>query len=160
MSNTTKEELEEGFIHDQYGYCYYLIDSQNPYACIYNLYTEPKYRRQGYAKVHLQYVIQEIRKYGHTGEIAIEADPRENSIAVEKLAGFYKDLGLYVTNTEPEPVTTRADITREVIFRVKTIIEGLRPYVDNDRDEGYDKALRDVEKDIDSWYPLVGREGK
>jgi len=95
-----KEELEEGFIHDQYGYCYYTCNEEN--ALIYNLYTEPKYRKKGYAKTHLQYVINEIRKTGYKGHIAIEATPRENSIAVEKLVSFYKDIGLYVLETESD----------------------------------------------------------
>jgi GNAT superfamily N-acetyltransferase len=91
-----EEELEEGFIHDQYGYCYYAIDENN--ACIYNLWTEPKYRQKGYAKFHIQYCINKIREYGYKGEIAIEAAPRNNSIAVEKLATFYSSCGLYVIN--------------------------------------------------------------
>jgi hypothetical protein len=89
------EEEFENFIHDKYGYCYYYIyKNKNP--IIYNLYTELEYRRKGYAKKHLQFVINEIRKMGYINEIEIEAIPRENSIDYKKLISFYKSMGLKI----------------------------------------------------------------
>lgn len=86
------EELreEENFIHNKYGYCYYAL---SPYPEVYNLYVEPKYRRQGHSKYLLNYVIEQIRKSGFEGKIKIEAQPRENSISLEKLEQYYLSLG-------------------------------------------------------------------
>ena len=87
----------DNFFHDKYGYCYYSIPP-NENALIYNLYTEPEYRRKGHARKHLQFVIEEIRKSGYTGIIDIKAYPREDSIEYEKLVSFYKSLELNVLN--------------------------------------------------------------
>ena len=88
-------EDTDNFIHDKYGYCYYSIPLyKNP--IIYNLYTEPEYRKQGHAKRHLQYVINEIRKTGYTGPIDIETKPRENSIDINNLSSFYISMGLSI----------------------------------------------------------------
>lgn len=97
FKNDILEEEYENFIHDKYGYCYYCIyKNKNP--IIYNLYTEPEYRKKGYAKKHLEFIINEIRKIGYNDTIEIEAIPRENSINYEKLILFYKSLGLKVIN--------------------------------------------------------------
>jgi GNAT superfamily N-acetyltransferase len=87
----------ENFIHDKYGYCYYSIEPEkNP--IIFNLYTEPEYRRQGYAKKHLLFIINIIRNTGYVGQIHITAEPRENSIELSKLISFYKSVGLTIIN--------------------------------------------------------------
>lgn len=87
----------ENFIHDKYGYCYYVIDNNK--ALIFNLYTEPEYRGLGYARKHLQYVIDEIRQIGYEGEIEIEVKPRENSINDKKLKLFYTKMGLKIIDS-------------------------------------------------------------
>lgn len=85
----------ENFIHDKYGYCYYCVKPyKNP--IIYNLYTEPKYRMQGHAKRHLEFVIREIRATGYTGIIEVQVRPRENSISPDKLTDLYNRLGLTI----------------------------------------------------------------
>ena len=43
----------ENFIHDKYGYCYYAME-QDKNPLIFNLFTEPKFRKQGYAQKHLK----------------------------------------------------------------------------------------------------------
>jgi len=63
---------------------------------IFNLYVHFEYRRQGKAKKLLQYAINEIRETGYGGEIAVEADPREGSIDLDKLLLFYKSMGLKI----------------------------------------------------------------
>lgn len=88
-------EEYENFYHDKYGYCYYAIEPGKK-AVIFNLYTEPQYRRKGFARKRLQLVINEIRRAGYEGEIEIEAKPRENSIDSEKLISFYKTMGLWI----------------------------------------------------------------
>jgi len=95
-----KEEIIEGFVRDQYGYCHYFVENKK--AFIYNLYTYPEYRKKGHARNHIEYVIKEIIKTGYTGSIGIEADPRENSISVERLSLFYISMGLYVLETDKE----------------------------------------------------------
>lgn len=87
--------MEENFIHNKYGYCFYSVET-NDTAVIYNLYVEPEYRQKGHAKNLLQLVIGEIRRTGHRDEIQIEARPREDSIDVGNLSAFYSRLGLKV----------------------------------------------------------------
>jgi GNAT superfamily N-acetyltransferase len=88
-------EINDDFIHNKYGYCYYEIEpGKNP--IVFNLYVHPQYRKQGHAKKILQYVINEIRQAGYLGQIDIEAAPRENSIEYEKLASFYENMGLHL----------------------------------------------------------------
>jgi ribosomal protein S18 acetylase RimI-like enzyme len=89
------EGIYQNFIHDKYGYCYYDF-SPDKTPLIYNLWVEPKDRRQGHAKRLLQYVINEIRKTGYQGEIKIEANPREDNIDKSKLTMFYENLGLSI----------------------------------------------------------------
>lgn len=93
-----KEEIIEGFVRDQYGYCHYFVENEK--AFIYNLYTYPEYRKKGHARNHIEYVIKEIRKTGYSGSIGIEAEPRENSISLESLSSFYTDMGLEVVEAE------------------------------------------------------------
>lgn len=88
----------ENFIHDKYGYCYYNVEP-DAQPIIFNLYTKIKYRHQGYARKHLEYVIGEIRKTGYEGKIGIEAKPKDNSIRVEDLARFYNSMGLDILPT-------------------------------------------------------------
>lgn len=82
----------ENFIHSKYGYCYYYVEPNA--AMIYNLYVEPEYRRKGHAKKLVEMVIREIREVGYSGEIQVEANPREGSISVERLTDFYSRMGL------------------------------------------------------------------
>lgn len=91
-----KSEKDYDFIQNKYGYCCYWIEYDNKSAWIFNLYVHPKYRNKGCAKKLIQYTITEIREMGYTGEIEIEANPRENSITKEKLSSFYKKMGLKV----------------------------------------------------------------
>lgn len=85
-------------IQNEYGHCEYVLetDKHGDYYHIYNLYIKPDYRKQGHAKNILEQVISKIRKTGYNGEIAIVPTPKENSISVEKLIGFYESLGLTV----------------------------------------------------------------
>lgn len=89
--------MEEDFIQNKFGYCFYSINLEAKYpVVIYNLYVYPKYRRKGNARKLLQYIINEIRYTGYTGEIEIEAKPKENSISLENLISFYKNMGLKI----------------------------------------------------------------
>lgn len=93
----------DNFIHDRYGWCYYSLEpGRNP--IVYNLYTEQKYRRQGYGRKHLQLVIDLIRRTGYTGAIDVEVQPCEASISCADLQTFYRSLDLHIinktTNTE------------------------------------------------------------
>ena len=91
-------EEDENFIQNKFGYCFYKIEhGETP--IIYNLYVHVQYRRRGNAKKLLEYVINEIRKSGYKGEIAIEADPRDTALSCEKLSLFYTNLGLKVINS-------------------------------------------------------------
>jgi len=90
-------------ISNEFGYCYYVferdcVDPEYPIeiAFVFNLYIEPRHRRQGKARALLNEVIESIRYFGHNGEIRIEAQPRENSIDHESLTSFYESLGLKV----------------------------------------------------------------
>ena len=93
----------DNFIHDRYGYCYYSLDPEKT-PVVYNLYTEPEYRRLGWGRKHLQHVINLIRDAGCVGAIDVVVQPREDSIAFADLEAFYKSLGLHIitqnTNTE------------------------------------------------------------
>ena len=92
-------EINDDFIHNKYGYCYYEIEpGKNP--IIFNLFVNPQYRRRGHAKWLLQYVINEIRKTGYNGEIGIEASPRENAIEKDKLSNFH--FIILVCNRKPK----------------------------------------------------------
>lgn len=93
-----KLSVYENFIHDKYGYCYYFIEPKKK-PIIFGLYTEPEYRHGGFARKHLEYVINEIRKTGYEGKIEIEVDPKENSISPEELALFYIRMGLKIRQT-------------------------------------------------------------
>jgi len=82
----------EHFVHTEKGYCYY--DLENSF--IYNLYTEPEYRRTGVATRLLLCIIAEMKKAGCNGDIFIEVEPRENSISSDDLSNFYKNMGLII----------------------------------------------------------------
>ena len=87
-------EENENFVHNKYGYCYYCVCDNC--AMIYNLYVEKEYRRKGYARSLIQIAINEIRASGYEKDIKIEAQPREDSINLEKLIAFYKGMGLKI----------------------------------------------------------------
>lgn len=90
------ERLED-FIQNRFGYCFYELGKNT--ALIYGLYVHPEYRLQGKAKILLQHVINEIREADYTGEIVIEAIPREDTISLEKVESFYERMGLKVLNS-------------------------------------------------------------
>ncbi len=84
-----------GFILTEYGYCCYCFpDNKN--ALIFNLYIYKEFRRLGHAKEIIEKCITTIREKGYEKEISIEAAPTENSISVEDLVVFYKNMGLTV----------------------------------------------------------------
>lgn len=85
----------DNFVHDKYGHCYYTV-TPGSLSFIYNLYVEPKYRRQGHAKRLLSSVIKLIRESRPQGSIFIEVDPREDSIDADVLQAFYQSLGLSI----------------------------------------------------------------
>jgi len=82
----------ENFIQNKFGYCFYSLEEHCP--VIYNLYVHPQYRKCGYSRILLQYVINEIKENGYTGKIKIKAEPQENSISSDKLIKYYKSMGL------------------------------------------------------------------
>ncbi|MGD9697526.1 GNAT family N-acetyltransferase [Acinetobacter sp.] len=88
----------EDFIHDRYGWCYFVIEPDNN-PLIFNLYVDPQHRRKGHARRYLNYVINRIREYGYTGEIEIQAKPKEMSIDRNKLVSFYEKMALKVIGT-------------------------------------------------------------
>lgn len=81
-------------IKTEFGSCEY--DFEVDYVHIYNLFVYPQYRRQGKAREILQLAIAAIRETGYTDEIKIVAQPKDNSIDVDKLIKFYKEMGLEV----------------------------------------------------------------
>ncbi|MBQ7003099.1 MAG: GNAT family N-acetyltransferase [Oscillospiraceae bacterium] len=87
------------YIHTNAGHCYYELNK--PVAdggtyLIYDLYVYFEYRRKGYARKMLQYLIDEIRSTGYQGDIYIKAEPRCDSISIANLVQFYTDMGLTV----------------------------------------------------------------
>ena len=84
----------------EFGYCCYSFeqfkDDNEIYALIWNLYIYSKYRRQGYAKLILQEIINKIKNINNTCDIYIEAIPQEDSINLNNLISFYESLGLQV----------------------------------------------------------------
>lgn len=84
----------ENFIHNKFGYCYF-DTSKEPNPIIFNLYINPEYRGNGYAEKILKQVICEIKCDGYTGQIDIEAKPRED-IELKRLVSFYKRLNLNI----------------------------------------------------------------
>lgn len=86
------DKINENFIHNKYGYCYYVIENDS--AIIFNLFIEPEYRRKGHARKLINAVIREIRETGYNNEITIEAIPQENSIDNNNLVLFYHSMGL------------------------------------------------------------------
>ncbi len=95
--NKVKDTDYINFIHDKYGYCYYMMEP-NKKPLIFNLFTEPKYRRQGHAKRHLEIVINTIRRTGYEGPIEIEASPPKGCVERDILIEFYKRMNLTVIN--------------------------------------------------------------
>lgn len=95
-----KDMLSESY-RSPFGGCVYGIncDEYGVYAHISNLYVYKEHRRQGHARQILKFVIDRIRNSGWTDEISIVAVPRENSIPLDKLKEFYKELGLKVFET-------------------------------------------------------------
>ncbi len=83
-----------GNIQNNFGYCDY--EFEKDYVHIYNLFVYSEFRRQGKAKEILHAAIDAIRKTGYRDTIEIVAIPKENSISLEKLVSFYKDMKLEV----------------------------------------------------------------
>ena len=92
ISYSTFEE-EENFIHNKFGYCFYILGD---IPLIYNLYVYPKYRRCGHSRTLLQCVISEIRQKDYEGVIHIQAIPREDSIKLANLEKYYESMGLII----------------------------------------------------------------
>lgn len=124
-----KRERIEDFIHRRYGYCYFEIEyGKRP--IIFNLYVHPEYRRQGYARKLLQYVIDEIRQTGYIGEIDIEAVPREQSISKEKLESFYKNMGLAIISPERQNTENLLESMQRKLKRANSVFESCCRYLD------------------------------
>lgn len=88
--------MSEHYIHTEKGYCYYSFDYSGDKPLIYGLYIEKECRRKGNAKHLLSLVINEIRAKGFSGEIFVQAEPKENGVDKETLTKFYKSMGLTV----------------------------------------------------------------
>lgn len=87
------------FIHTPYGYCYYDLDkpvSDGGTYLIFGLFVYPEYRRNGHSKRMLQFLIDEIRGTGYSGPIYVKAKPEGNSIKVDTLSMYYRQMGLTV----------------------------------------------------------------
>lgn len=98
--NTSLDEYDN-FVHDKYGYCYYSMEPKK-LPMIYNLYVEPRYRRQGHAKRLIQQVKAVICSAGHLGPILVEARPSEPGINLGGLVRLYVLQGLSIINTKQE----------------------------------------------------------
>jgi ribosomal protein S18 acetylase RimI-like enzyme len=72
--------------------------TNKPFPIIYNLYVEPKYRRQGKGKHLIMMTIGEIKRNGYMGKISIEAKSKDQSINMKSLIHFYEYMGLEVIN--------------------------------------------------------------
>ncbi len=81
-------------IKKKFGHCCYSFEDN--YVYIYNLLILPEYRNKGMARIILQIAIDEIRKTGYIGEIAIVAKSKEKCIDIERLKKFYKSMNLQV----------------------------------------------------------------
>lgn len=96
MINIEELEKNESYISTKYGYCYYLINSDNT-VLLHTLYVEPQYRRKGYATHLIKLILKEIEEIENFhGEIQIKAEPQEDSISIENLISFYKKMGLKI----------------------------------------------------------------
>jgi GNAT superfamily N-acetyltransferase len=87
-------EHYDNLIQNQYGSCAYCICDNC--SMIYDLYVQKKHRRKGHAKELIQTAIDAVRLTGYDKEISVEARPTEDSIDIEKLILFYKEMGLNV----------------------------------------------------------------
>ena len=67
---------------------------------IYNLYVEKKSRRNGYGRELVIQAINEIREEGYTKVIKVKAEPTEDSIDLNDLISFYKEMGLELVNQD------------------------------------------------------------
>lgn len=87
-------DIDEDFIQNRFGYCFYEIKEDS--ALIYNLYVNPEYRLKGKARHLVSICINEIRQFGYCGEIFIQAIPKEKDIDKERLKSFYVKMGLKI----------------------------------------------------------------
>jgi ribosomal protein S18 acetylase RimI-like enzyme len=117
----------DDFVHDRYGWCYYSL-APNHAPVIYNLVTEPCYRRQGHGRRHLAEVVRRIRSAGYDGKIHVVADPsaidrgppRSALVRMYLAAGLtiIDDLGIETDDnndeaeTNPTPKKTEPDLDR------------------------------------------------
>lgn len=105
VSNWVELEAEyvsggEGFIHTDYGYCYYSLADP---ILLYNLFVEPEHRRKGYGRKLIRLVLQEIKDSGYNPrEVWVEAKPRDCDISVKALTAFYTSMGLKILNSGPQ----------------------------------------------------------
>jgi ribosomal protein S18 acetylase RimI-like enzyme len=86
--------MKKNFIHTKYGWCYYCYIKKR--AFIYNLYIHPKFRNFGKAKRLLEYIKNEIKEDGYSGEIEIEVRSRRLNIDKQRLTLFYKNMGFKI----------------------------------------------------------------
>lgn len=89
-----KKVSNDGTIRNKFGNCNYAFEDD--YVHIYNLFVYPRFRKQGKAKKIIQAAIEAIRKTGYRGTIQIVANPKNDSISLEKLISFYENMGLEV----------------------------------------------------------------
>jgi GNAT superfamily N-acetyltransferase len=95
MTDNVISSAFENFIQNKYGCCFYALEEGSP-PLIYNLYVHPQYRNLGHSRKLLRLVINEIRDTGYKGDIYIEAEPRENSISLEALKQYYRNMELTI----------------------------------------------------------------
>jgi len=81
-------------INNEHGNCSYCICEDC--AMVFDLYIKKENRRQGHGKQLLQEAINEIRKFGYLEFIKVKVEPTEDSVSVENLTFFYKELGLEI----------------------------------------------------------------
>jgi GNAT superfamily N-acetyltransferase len=90
--------ISGGIIETTKGYVYWDLVTENEIDCIeiHNLYVDPKYRGQGFARTLLTCAIAMIKKQYPELKIEISADPKEPEIDIKQLVKFYESLGLFV----------------------------------------------------------------
>jgi len=95
--------ISGGLIETHKGYVYWDFCTEEDkngieYDCveIHNLYVDPKYRGQGFARSLLTSAVAIISKQYPTLKIIIYAVSKEYGVDVKRLVKFYESLGLFV----------------------------------------------------------------
>lgn len=94
MSDLTSFGIDENFIQNKFGYCFYTKNEDHP--IVYNLFVHPECRKSGAARKLVSMVIREIREDGYSGQIFIQAESTDKSVDLQKLISFYIRMGLTV----------------------------------------------------------------